>query len=241
MNPNLSHLDRISKEMQEPIQQYADHIRMLGGSNVLALTLFGTIVSGTFNKRRHVVRNVMVLDRVELEMLRQLSQRGAKLGKARIAAPLVMTPAYIKASLDTFPLELLEIQQLHLTVLGQGYFDELAFNDDDIRLQCERELKSILIGMRQGLLASVGREKFIGAMDVDVAERFIRTMRGILWRKGQKEGRAYPQVISEVEGLLQKQLRGVRESIAPSGQHGWKEFQALYHDVEEVSRFVESN
>ena len=69
------------------------------------------------------------------------------MGKAKIAAPLIMTQDYIQNSLDSFPLEFLEIQQHHLCLFGQDSFAELSFYQPHLRLQCERELKSMLIGM----------------------------------------------------------------------------------------------
>ena len=78
-----------------------------------------------------------------------------------------MTPDYIRSSVDTFPLELIEIQQMHLTLFSEVSFDELTFQDGHVRLQCERELKALLIGLRQVLLASAGEEKFIGVLEVE--------------------------------------------------------------------------
>ena len=67
-----------------------------------------------------------------------------------------MTPAYLSGSVDSFPLELLEIQQRRAVLWGDDYFADLKLDQADVRLQCERELKRILLGMRQGLLASGG-------------------------------------------------------------------------------------
>ncbi|MFQ5968291.1 MAG: hypothetical protein ACE5MI_11880, partial [Acidimicrobiia bacterium] len=209
-------------------------MRTLAGDNALAVTLFGAIAAGSFDRARHTVRNVLVLRSVDLEMLRRLAKDGTKLGKARIAAPLVMTPTYIKASLDTFPLELIEIHQCHITLFGHDHFETLSFHDAHVRLQCERELKTILIEMRQGLLAAAGREKLFAAMEADVAERLVRTLRGLLWLKGQKDAKPSAHVISEVETIIERTLPGVRDALEVSGPHGWDQFQTLYKDVETV-------
>ena len=86
-------LDRITAAMQQPLRSYAELVRKLAGTNAKALTLFGAVAADSFDPSRHTVRNVLVVDRVDLSMLRKLADHGAKLGKARIAAPLVMTPA----------------------------------------------------------------------------------------------------------------------------------------------------
>ncbi len=240
MSTGSEELDRIIEPMREPIQRYADQVQALAGADALALTLFGAIAAGSFNRARHTVRNVLVLQSVDLEMLHRLAKEGVKLGKARISAPLIMTPGYIKASLDTFSLELIEIHQCHIVLFGQDYFEALSFNDADVRLQCERELKTILIGMRQGLLAAAGREKLIAAMETDVAERLIRTLRGLLWLKGRKETKPAVQVISEVENMIERKLPGVRDALMISGRHGWNQFRTLYEDVETIGKIVDA-
>ncbi len=239
MRTELQGLDRVIQPMRQPIEQYADLVRALAGNNALALTLFGSIAASSFDKTQHTVRNVLVLESVELEMLRRLANEGSKLGKTRISAPLIMTPTYITASLDTFPLELIEIHQCHITIFGHDHFETLAFHDADVRLQCERELKAILIGMRQGLLAAAGREKLIGEMETDVAERLVRTFRGMLWLKGQREPKPAAEVISEVENIIEKKLAGVRGALSVSAPHRWDLFQSLYENVETVGKVVD--
>ncbi len=240
MSAGFEGLDRVIESMRQPIQQYTEEVRALAGDNALALTLFGSIAAGSFNIKKHTVRNVLVLQSADLELLRGLAKHGSKHGKARIAAPLIMTPSYITASLDTFPLELIEIHQCHIPLFGHDYFETLAFNDAHVRLQCERELKTILIGMRQGLLAAAGREKLIAAIDADVAESLIRTLRGLLWLKGQKEAKPSVHVVSEVESIIARQLPGVRNVLGVAAPHGWDEFRTLYDDVDAVGKIVDA-
>ena len=238
MTQEATGFDRVVAPMRKPLEDYAQLVKELAGANAKALTLFGAIVAGSFDTDRHTARSVLVVDRVDLSMLRRLAQHGVQLGKARIAAPLIMTPEYTKASLDTFPLELIAIKQQHVTIFGEDYFEGLSFEDGHIRLQCERELKAILIGLRQGLLAAAGREKFIGALEVDVAEGLMRTLRGLLWLKGQKDGKPATEVLAEVEKTAERKLAGVRIALDPAARHGWDEFESLYHDVESLGEIA---
>ncbi len=231
-------MDRVPATMRAPIAEYTDLVKELAGKHAQALTLFGAIVGGTFDPKRHVVRNVLVVDSVDLAVLRRLAEHGARLGKMSIAAPLVMTSEYIKASLDTFPLELIEIGQRHVTVFGDDHFSDLSFDEAHVRLQCERELKTILIGLRQGLLAAAGREKYVGALEMDVGEGLLRTLRGMLWLKGQKDGKPAAETLAEIEKIVDRRLEGVRTALDPSAHHGWSEFESLYRDVEAVGEIV---
>jgi hypothetical protein len=68
---------------------------------------------------------------MDLKFLKFLAPLGKKFGRKRIAAPLIMTPEYIDTSLDVFPIEFFNIQQLHLTVYGDDIW--LDLNNKKIR------------------------------------------------------------------------------------------------------------
>lgn len=240
MSEELAGLDRIAEPFRTPVRQYAGLIREIADDKAKALSLFGAIVAGMFDPKRHAIKNVLVLEAVDLSILRRLATYGAKLGKDRIAAPLIMTPDYVKSSLDTFPLELLEIQQQHLTLFGEDHFHDLAFEDAHVRLQCEREMKAVLIGLRQGLLAAAGQQKLLGALELSVGEALMRTFRGLLWLKGQRQAKSAVEMIAEVEKITQRQLPGVRLALEPSAADGWIEFESLYRDVEALGKAADA-
>jgi hypothetical protein len=183
---------------------------------------------------------VLVVDGVDLHMLRRLAEHGAKLGKSSISAPLIMTPQYIADSLDTFPLELIEIHQNHVPLFGDDHFADLAFQESHIRLQCERELKVLAMGLRQGLLAAAGRERALAEVEKGSAQTVLRTMRGMLWLKDRREAQPALAVVTEVENLLNKKLPGVRTAIDPEAPHGWEQFETLYHDVIALQETVDA-
>ncbi len=231
-------LDGVADGMRAALRDYCDLLHDLGGSNIRSLALFGSISTAAFDSTQHVARSVLIQEHVDLDFLQRLAPHGPGLGKQSIAAPLVMTPQYIEASLDTFPLEFIEIQQQHLTVVGEDYFSDLPLNEGHVRLQCERELKTVLIGMRQGLLASAGSDKFLEALERDVGEGFIRTLRGLIWLKGQRDAKSPDEIVAEVERIAGREMPGVRRARDPNAAHGWNEFELLYEDVQKLGAMV---
>ncbi len=232
-------LEGIPEAMRAPIGRYADTLKELAGDNARSLTLFGAIAAGVFNPRSHTARSVFVVGAVDLDMLRQLARQGPRLGKARIAAPLIMTPEYIEASRDTFPLELLEIAQRHICVFGEDCFQELSLQAVDVRHQCERELKTIQLGMRQALLAAAGRDKALTTVEVDVGERLLRSLRGLLWLHGDVEPKAAMDAVAAVEEGIHRSLPGVRSTVDERSNHGWEEFKTLYADVDALRTLID--
>lgn len=232
--------DQLVEAMREPVRKFVDRVETLGGLNCLALIGFGAIATPGFDPARHIARSVLVLDNIDLEMLRDLAKDGIKLGKAKIAAPLIMTPAYIDGSLDTFPLELLEIQQCRVCLVGTDYFADVSFQDTHIRHQCERELKTIMIGMRQGILAAAGREKTLGAMEGDIAERLIRTLRGLLWLHKHRDFLQSIDVVGRIEQETDRSLPGIRSALQETRRHDWNDVTQLYGEIDGLKILAES-
>ena len=241
MSDSSLNLDPIIHSMQEPIRRYAERIRELGGTNALSRWCYlAPLRQAPLIPVATQPEVSLILQAVDLEMLRQLAKDGAKLGKASIAAPLIMTPEYIEASVDTFPLEFIEIQQRHLCVFGSDYFDGVSFDATHVRLECERELKTLLISMRQALLSAAGHEKLFKTIETDVADRLMRTLRGLLWLHDIKDGLSALKSIEEVERSTNHVLPGIRAAIHETGQHGWTEFQSLYHDIDALRKLIDA-
>ena len=231
-------LERVDATMRAPLGDYATSLKALVGAEGTSLTLYGAVLRCPFDAALQSARSVLVVRRVELDVLRRLAEEGLRFGKSGISAPLIMTPDYIRDSQDTFPLELIEIHQHHMMLFGDDPFSQLAVEDAHVRLQCERELKSILIGLRQGLLAAAGREKVIGPIETDVGEALIRTLRGMLWLKGRKEALPAKEVLDGAEQITDRKLPGVRTALDPFTHHGWDQFDSLYHDVEALGEIA---
>ncbi len=233
----LTNLDRVAVAMRESVRSYATLLASLDARNLRSLTLIGDVLTETFDAKRASARSVLVLERMDLGLLRRVAERGTTLGKMGFAAPLTMTPEHIESSLDSFPIEFIEIQQLHATVLGDDPFASLVFDPAHVRLECERELKRFLIGLRQGLLAAAGRAAAIDVLQRDAAHGLLRTLRGMLWLKGSKAHQSDDRVVSGVEDLAKQPLRGLRGALnAPAAQPA---IDDLYADVEALKVAVD--
>jgi hypothetical protein len=219
------------------VRAYASQLQGLDAKDLRSLTLIGEVLRETFDAKRASAKSVVVLERMDLGLLRRIAERGTALGKMGFAAPLVMTQLHIESSLDTFPIEFIEIQQLHATVLGDDPFAGLVFEPGHVRLECERELKRFLIGLRQGLLASAGRTAALGELQHDAACGLLRTLRGMLWLKGKKAYEPDDRVVAGIEELVKRPLRGLRSALnAPAAQPS---IDDLYADVEALKVAVD--
>ncbi|MBX3393867.1 MAG: hypothetical protein KF841_00725 [Phycisphaerae bacterium] len=230
----------IPPSMRAAVDAYSAMLRQIAGDQIRGLTFFGPVLTPQFDFARMAAANVLILDRVELGLLRRIAERGPDFGSRGIAAPLIMTPEYIRDSLDSFPLELLEIHLRRVTVFGEDCFDQIRIQPEHLRLQCERELKRVLIRCRQALLEAAGREEILSEIEADIGLHLLRTLRGVLWLKGRKEFVPPDQLITLVEQTWSVPCAGLRDVVLAHGDLGWPEFQAFYANVETLAERIDA-
>ena len=188
----------------EKFKPFQDEILSGYTDNIHSITLTGSVLTDDFVPGKSDINSVVVLAEMDLKFLELLSALGKKYQKKRIAAPLIMTPEYIVNSLDVFPIEFLNIKMLHKTIFGENLFQDLKINRADLRLQCERELKVRLIGLRQGYLSCLGNSKMLMDMFIDSFSGYIPLFKGIILLLGKEPpvtNREAIDVLEEISGV----------------------------------------
>ena len=211
----------------------------LAGDSLLGLGAFGGWLVEDPLYHGTPARSVAVLNRFDLAMLDRLASEGVRFGKRGLSAPLMMTPEYIAASCDVFPLELLEIRQTQTLLRGEDHFAKLEFKRGDLRLQCERELKSELIQLRQGLLAAAGEHKLLGELCRNGAERGMRVLRGVLYLSDA----ALPRTSAELVELAAKEtgvtLDALKQAVTDASGIGFAGFEGFYDNLTALAAYVD--
>lgn len=235
----LSNLNLVPAAVRDSVREYAERVVAYGAEHVLGLTLYGAAAGPEFDGNLHMVHSLLMLDSLGLDILRRLSGDGTHFGRRRITAPVVMTPDYLRASRDAFPLELIEIQQQRLVLLGEDYLANISFDDAHVRLQCERDLKSLSIGMRQAVVVDGTKESAIHKAALPALFGLLRVLRGMLWLKGQRSPLPASRILAEIENLASRHLPGVRQAFDFPSSVSWQTFERLYNDVEVLGQLVD--
>ena len=110
-----------------------------------------------------------MLHKVDLAFLDILAPLGSKYGRQGFAAPLLMDPAYIHSSVDVFPLEFFNFKLLHQALYGEDLFAKLEINRQELRYQCERELKGKLLWLHRIYVSAMGDRKVLAG---DIVRHF---------------------------------------------------------------------
>ena len=135
---------------------------------------------------RSDINTLLVLREMDLAVLESIAPLGRRFKGTGIAPPLVMELGYVNSSLDVFPMEFLEMRLIHETVLGEDILASMKIDRGDLRHQCEREIKSRLVGLRQAYLRALGEPKALAEALVQFLSGYQPLARGILVLLGKE-------------------------------------------------------
>jgi hypothetical protein len=195
--PDLS-LDKLKTAISKRIKPFLEEILTKFSDKIHSIHITGTAITNDFDEKVSDVNSVIVLNKMDLTFLELLAPLGKKYKKQKVAAPLIMTPDYIKTSLDVFPIEFINFRLIHSTVYGEDILKNLEINRMDLRHQCERDLKTKLIWLRQGYLSSMGDRKILTEGFVSSITGYIPLFRGIIFLLGKEPPVLQEDVISSL-------------------------------------------
>lgn len=176
-------LDALPNQVRENITDFTEKLTSELSEHLQSITVVGSSLTADFRSGQSDINTVLVLDKQTLSILNAIASLARPMRKKRISPPLLMTESYIEQSLDVFGVEFLDFQLTHQTILGDDPFAKLTFDKKDVRLQCERELKAMLIRLRQGYIASAGNKKLIRDVLISTAKGLAPFLRATLWLK----------------------------------------------------------
>jgi hypothetical protein len=214
-------------------------------SNIHSFHLVGSAVIPDYNEKLSDINSVLVLKAMDLRVLAFLAPLGKKYGRKRVAAPLVMTPEYIESSLDAFPVEFLDFKHIHKTVYGHDLLQGLRISLPNLRLQCEREIKTKLIGLRQGYISSLGKKEDIAALLVRSFTGSMALFRAIISLLGKEPPIPRAEVITMLGAatgintdIFEKLIQLKLKLLKPSEQELASFFERYYNTLEAMGKFI---
>ncbi|MGD8499228.1 MAG: hypothetical protein PVJ86_01190 [Phycisphaerales bacterium] len=177
-------LDALPVQIHESVQAFAKKLMAALGDNLESITVVGSSLTDDFRPGQSDINTVLVLGSQTLGSLNAVALLAKPMRRKKISPPLLMTPSYIERSLDVFGVEFLDFQLTHQKIFGNDPFASLAFEKKDVRLQCERELKAMLIRLRQGYIAAAANKKLVRDILISTTKGLAPLVRAMLWLKG---------------------------------------------------------
>jgi hypothetical protein len=239
-------MDKLKPAAVKRIGSFLDEILNLYRERIHSIYITGSAITEDFHEEKSDVNSIIMLKEMDLKFLEMLAPLGKKYGKHKVAAPLIMTPDYVKTSLDVFPIEFLNFKYVHSTVYGEDIFTDIEINRMDLRYQCERELKVKLIWLRQGYLSSLGDRKVLAESFARSITGYIPLFRGLIELLGKQPPVGRGDVIRSLSGaagintdIFAKVLAMKHATAKPDLQELNTIFEDYYAATDKLGRIVD--
>ncbi|MDO8785665.1 MAG: hypothetical protein Q7J12_05555 [Syntrophales bacterium] len=176
-------MTKIPKKPEEIFAEITDDFRKIFGDDLLSIILYGSGAGHGYVPGKSEITFLLVLSEEGIDDFGRAIAAVARWKKRGVAVPLFMTKAYITSSLDSYPVEFLNIKKNYRLVYGENILDELSIAPSYLRLQVERELKGKLLLLRAGFLETEGRIKHIRRLIEISLPAFISIFNALLYLK----------------------------------------------------------
>ena len=210
MPPPSELLIEPSRDVLDAARAWLARVRPVLGNEFLGAYITGSALTQGFNPKRSDVNLLVVARSLGGELLERIAAAVPRPSRPPHVSPLFLTRAQIEKSLDSFPLEFLDMQEGHLLLEGENIFAGLAVPRTYLRLQCERELRTKLIQLRQTFLLERDT-RALAATLASVASSFAALFRTLLRLRGETipahTARVFEKV-SDIYGLQGEGLLG---------------------------------
>lgn len=186
------------KKPEEIFAEISEDFKGIYGGNLISIILYGSGTGGDFVPGKSDLNFLVVLSEESIDYLDMAFETVARWRKRNVTTPLFMTKSYIESSLDSYPLEFLNMQKNYVLVYGEDVLKEISFEACHLRLQCEREIKGKILHLREGFLETEGKHKRINELIKVSITAFISIFNGLLYLKGIEIPRTKEDIIRSV-------------------------------------------
>ncbi len=175
-----------------------------------SLYVYGSALGPGFDAAASDVNLLLVVDALPFERLAALAAAAAKLpapgqGKAGYRfTPLTLTAATLRDSADVFPIDFLDLRERRGLLAGDDVLADLEVPLVNLRHQCEYELRSRFIGLRQAFLRAGGAPGTAHALTAKAAGASGTLLRHLLTLRGEahpEDGEALAEAVARAYGV----------------------------------------
>ena len=139
--------------METKLGELVSRLKEAAGKNLESVVLYGSAASGTFRPGTsdlNVLCTLVTIDVTELQLLAPVVLWWTT--EEKEPTPLFFLTEELQSSTDVFPIESLDIKRAHKVLFGNDPVADLEIPMNLHRVQVERDLRLLLVRLRQHVL-----------------------------------------------------------------------------------------
>jgi predicted nucleotidyltransferase len=210
MKPEIvERLAHLPQKSREAAIGFTDKLAESLGEGLLSVILFGSAAGGEFIEGKSDINTLIVLQGVRVRDLTVIAEIVKKFAKKGMAVPLVFGREHIETSLDTFPIEFSDMQARHILLFGSDPLINTRIEKTNLRYQCERELKSILVNLRRGFIRSGGKKEDLEGLMGGSLSSVMAACRGMIWLAGETPSDGAEALLDQVKSKYEVETAAI--------------------------------
>jgi Nucleotidyltransferase domain len=233
-------------DFEDKIDEFVKRCREAAGSNIEAIILFGSAVSGDFRPGLSDLNLFCVLRDSSFQNLQILAPVAKWWAHQKQPPPLCMTRYELERSTDVFTIELLDMAQHHRVVFGEDVLKGLRISRHLHRVQVEYELREKLLLLRQHVLLTADSPSKLYDVLLHSVSSFATLFRHALIVLGSEAPSGRREAVDRLSKHVQfdasamQQVLDARERKADAGKFDVSDLCARYLTaIEKVATAVD--
>ena len=182
----LKNIDKLPVHAGKMLAPYLDKLLKIFMNDIISIIAYGSVTGAGYDPKRSDINIAVILKNTscrELKPALKILRSGLK---KKITVPLFLTRKYIDMSMDTFPIEFLEMKDTKLVLFGEDVLEEINAVDEDIRRECEYQIKGKLLTLRQAYLEQASKPKALERLIKEALRALFPVFRSVLRIKSKK-------------------------------------------------------
>jgi hypothetical protein len=160
--------------MDGKLEELVKKLQEAAGANLESVILYGSAARGDYHETYSDLNVLCTMGSLNGEELARVAPVVKWwCAENREPAPLFFSPEELQQSSDIFPIELLDMQESHRVLYGPDVVAGISVPMNLHRLQVERDLRIILLKLRQRFLHEAKNQK-------ELADVFAKSVSGML-------------------------------------------------------------
>lgn len=166
--------------MNALVTEMVGRLRESAGDTLVSVVVYGPAAHGDYQEDEANLNLLIVLSDLSLPSIEAVGRPVRWWLKKGQAMPRFFSPGFIAEAADVFPMEFLDIRAHHHLAYGIDALQDLVVRKDQLRDQCERELREKMMRLQEAYIESEAKPRVLLSLMQESCPAFAAVFRGYL-------------------------------------------------------------
>jgi hypothetical protein len=224
-------LSSLPSEARKGLEDFSQSLQETLEDNLVAVILYGSAALGDYMPGRSDLNVLVVLEDASVGKLKQAAKVVQQARRKRAIEPRFMSVEEMRRATDVLPMSFLDMQENYAVLHGRDVLGDLVISRENLRLQCESQLRVILLRMRHRFLYSIRDRQHLRTILGESFTKFLHILKTLYRLEGEAPPAGKADIVAgaaERYGLDRDVLTGLLELKLETRKFGREELEELF-------------